>query len=214
PVDFGLGAMQTMDSGEVWFSVQTNFFSKSLGRTIGPGDLLSDRGTLVRSNAQLLARFNPANPTNDFALESTYVWPSGEIWFSTGSGFYSTNSNFYGPGDLLSDQGYVVYRHSDLVSAFFSLNNTNDFGLDSLFIVTDGTPASAPPILGAPQLVNQPPDSLSFRISGNGRAFQLERAASVEGPYLPVSSITPDNLIIDAGVLTNRDYGFYRVRQW
>src|SRR5436190_648493 len=101
--DYGLAALKLMTNGEVWFSIQTNFFSKALGRLVHSGDLLSDSGAFVRSSAQLLARFNPANPTNDYGLNSVYVWPSGEIWFSTSTGFLDASSNYFAAGDLLSD---------------------------------------------------------------------------------------------------------------
>ena len=117
PADPGLDALQIQDSGEIYFSVKTNFFSNALGASIGPGDLLSSLGYIVKTNAELLARFHPADPAQDYGLEAVWVWPSGEIWFSTEKPFQDSQSTSYSPGDLLSDQGYVVYHNAELLCA-------------------------------------------------------------------------------------------------
>ena len=212
--DVGLSAVQVMDDGETYFSVQTNFYSKKLARQIQPGDLLTDSGAVVRANADLLRPFLPANPTDDYGLNAVYVWPSGEIWFSTRDGFYDVYSNFYAPGDLLSDQGYVVYRNSELLGAFQPSGSGTDLGLDALFVVTDAAAVGPAPILGMPQLTNFPVASVTVQRSGGSRTFQLERATNAVGPYFPVSPIATDTLFLDAGALTNQSQAFYRLHQW
>jgi hypothetical protein len=87
-------------------------------------------------------------------------------------------------------------------------------GLDAFFIVTDVVPPGPAVTLGSPQLTSQPPASLAFQRSGGSRVFQLERAASVAGPYLPISLITTDPLFLDPGARTNQTRAFYRVHQW
>jgi hypothetical protein len=212
--DVGLSALQVMDDGEIYFSVQTNFFSKKLSRMVQPGDLLTDLGAVVKANADLVKPFMPANPTNDCGLNAIYVWPSGEIWFSTRDGFYDSNSNSYAPGDLLSDQGYVVYRNTELLAAFQASASGTDFGLGALFVVTDAAAVGPAPDLGMPQLTNLPPASVTVQRSGGSRTFQLERATNAAGPYFPVSPITTDTLFLDAGALTNQPQAFYRLHQW
>ncbi len=214
PLDLGIGAVQVMDSGEICFSVQTNFFSESLAWTIEPGDLLSDRGQVVRTQAELLKRFDPAVPAKDYGLNSVYVWPSGEIWFSTRDGFYDTQSNYFAGGDLLSDQGYLVYSNAELVSAFAPADGATNLGLDGLFVLTDATPPAAAPTLRLPQFTNQPPASVALSWSAAGRVFQVEKAADPAGPYVPISAPTTDLLLIDPGALTNTEPAFYRLRQW
>jgi len=49
---------------------------------------------------------------------------------------------------------------------------------------------------------------------GEGRVFQVERAADVSGPFQPLSSILPDLSFDDLGTLTNRAQSYYRLRQW
>jgi hypothetical protein len=212
--DVGLSALQVMEAGETYFSVQTNFFSKKLNRLVQPGDLLTDLGAVVKANTDLVKPFTPANPTNDYGLNAIYIWPSGEIWFSTRDGFYDSNSNSYAPGDLLSDQGYVVYRSAELLTVFQPSGSGADFGLDALFVVTDAVAAGPAPKLGLPQPTNSPPASLTIQRIGGSRAFQLERATNVAGPYVPASPITTDMLFLDAGALTNQPEAFYRLHQW
>jgi hypothetical protein len=213
PMDQGLDALQTMDNGEIWFSVRTNFFSETLGREIRRGDLLSSRGHVVKPNEQLIARFQPASPKNDYGLQALYVWPSGEIWFATETGFTGSHFEPYAAGDLLSDQGYVVYRNLELVSPFAPTEKLADFGLDALFVVTDVTPP--PPSASCTRISPQPSNgNLLLDWDAPGRVWQLEKAADVLGPYLPFGPITTDPQITDAGSVTNQPRAFYRLRQW
>jgi hypothetical protein len=217
PAGAGLGAVKVTDDGAIFFSVQTNFYSVKLGRTIQTGDLLSDSGDMVRSEAQMLANFNPVKPAADYGLSAVFLWPSGEIWFSTMQSFAGPGSNSYAAGDLLSDQGYVVYRNSDLVSAFQPAAGTTGLGLDALYVITDVPPLGTglgPVKLALPQPTNRPPASLAFQWSAGGHVFQLERAANPAGPYLPASRIDTDGPFLDPGVLTNQAQAFYRLHQW
>ena len=215
--DVGLDAVQVMDNGETYFSVQADFFSEMLGRTVGRGDLLSDSGRIVKSNEDLLGRFNPGIPNQDYGLSAVYIWPSGEIWFATEDGFYGSHFEYYAPGDLLSDQGYVVYSNTNLLSALQPAENAADFGLDALFIVTDvtpPTPAYSQTMLDQPQLTNQPAGSLALRWNRGGRVFQLEKAITAAGPYSPLGPLTTDATFIDDQTVSDQTQGFYRLRQW
>ncbi len=214
PSGVGLGAVQVMDSGEIYFSVQTNFYSKALGLKVQTGDLLSDSGTMIRTGAQLLAAFNPTNTTTDYGLTAFYVWPGGEVWFATAQGFYDAGSNFYAPGDLLSDAGYVVYRNGELESAFGGSGGVAGLGLDALFVVSDVRAVNGAARLGVPQPASQPPASLALQWEGEGRVFQLERAAGLTGPFLPASPMDTAGSFIDPGILNQQGQAFYRVRQW
>jgi hypothetical protein len=212
----GLSAVQIMPSGSTWFSVQTRFHSQSLNQDLFPGDLLSDDGTLVKSNAQLLALFKPLDSSTDFGLRAIHVWPGGEIWFSTSKAFDSADGTHYEAGDLLSDHGYLVFRESELLSAFApsGVSTNTNIGIDSLFVVTDVAPNEPAPTLSMPYLTNQPPASIAFAWKGRGRVFQLERTINPAGPYVPVSLITTDKSAIDPGVQTNQAQSFYRLHQW
>ena len=213
--DEGLDAVQVLDSGEIYFSVTNSFFSQTLGRWIGRGDLLSNRGVVVKSNAELLARFNPSDPKKDCGLDAIYVWPSGEIWFSVETRFDGSQFDSYAPGDLLSDQGYVVYRNRDLLAAFEPLEDLADFGLDSVVLVSDADVSSATAGAGAATVgLRSGAANLSFDWTAGGRMFQLEKATNLFGPWLPSSPVLVEPPATDQGALTNAPQSFYRLRQW
>lgn len=211
PADQGLDALHAAGSEDCQFSIKRDFFSESLGRTIRRGDLLSSSGMILKTNEQLLARFNPADPKKDYGLDALWVWPSGEIWFSTEVGFSGQHFEHYGPGDLLSDQGYVVFRNLELVGAFAPIEDLADFGLDALFIVSDATPPSPSPRFTA---INRQTASgaMELQWDGEGRVFQVERAGEVAGPFLPLSEIVPDLSFADTKPAPS--LSFYRLRQW
>lgn len=141
--DVGLDAVQVRSDGEILFSIEKPILSGANGE-LGPGDLLSDRGLVVKRHAELLARFHPPLTAglvaHDYGLDAVYVWPSGEVWFSLEEGFPDGRLGPIQPGDLLSDQGYIVFRNLDLVAAFAPLEDLADFGLDALGILSGATP--------------------------------------------------------------------------
>jgi len=210
--DVGLDAVHVGETGEILFSIRTDVYSERLSVTLRRGDLLSTNGTIARSNQQLLARFHPANTTNDYGLDAFYIWPSGEIWFSTEDGFDDSVLGSMASGDLLSDQGYIVFRNSELLSAFAPTNAPSDIGLDALYVVTDATPPAQAPRLAVQ--VNTSTGNAALTWQGQGRVFQVERAADVTGPFQPVSPLLPDLSFDDPGTLTNRARSYYRLRQW
>jgi hypothetical protein len=58
--DLGLDALDVTARGEILFSIPVDVFSETLG-PIQHGDLLSNRGAIVRRNQDLLAAFKPAS---------------------------------------------------------------------------------------------------------------------------------------------------------
>jgi hypothetical protein len=210
--DVGLDAVHFLDTGEILFSIQSNIFSEQLGVALGRGDLLSSQGTIVRDHKQLLANFHPAITTNDYGLDALYVWPSGETWFSTEDDFQDQALGPISGGDLLSDQGYIVFRNPDLLGAFAPTNAPSDLGLDALYVITDAIPPEPPPLLNI-QATNST-SSAGLTWQGQGRVFQVERAADVSGRFQPLSPILPDLFFDDPGTLTNRAQSYYRLHQW
>ena len=211
--DVGVDAAHVRDDGEVWFSTETDIFSEGLGVTVRRGDLLSSSGQIVKLNEDLIARFQPADPKQDYGLDALYVWPSGEIWFSVETGFVGPHFEPYAAGDLLSDQGYVVYRNLELTGAFAPIEDLADFGLDAVFVVTDAAPAATPPRVVSFS-VDAKTGIVSIRWEGLGRAFLLEAASDILGPWLPLGPITPD-LSLDWTPPPDRPpQSFLRVRQW
>jgi hypothetical protein len=217
--DYGLDALAIMPDGEILFSITTNVTAATVG-AISRGDILSYRAMsgsatnrLVKTNRQLLASFRPENPDVDYGLDALYVWPSGEIWFSTEQGFVSQILGPISNGDLLSDQGKIIFRNLELTRAFAPIEDLANFGLDALFIVTDVAAVAAPP-----RFLGITPDTRSGDIAlqwdGPGKVFQLENAADVSGPYRSVTPIIPDTHFTAAGTLTNSAKALYRIRQW
>ncbi len=49
---------------------------------------------------------------------------------------------------------------------------------------------------------------------GNSGSFQVERAASIDGPFSAVTPISTNSSFTDVGVLTNHSQVFYRIRQF
>ena len=211
--DAGLDAVQVLDSGEVLFSIETNVVSEKLHITVHPGDLLSSAGLIVRSNRQLLSLFHPADPTRDYGLDAFYLWPHGEIWFSTEDGFVDQLLGTILPGDLLSDSGYRVMSNMELLTAFAPREAVADFGLDALFVITDTVPP-----LASPRLTNidyhGSPRRVGLTWTGVGRVFQLQRADGIPGPFLHVSPLLPDLSFDDTASVTNSSLGLYRLLQW
>lgn len=214
--DMGLDALHFMPDGELYFSVANDFFSERFGRTIRRGDVLSSQGAVIKANEDLVARFSPADTKKDYGLDALYVWPSGEIWFSVETGFYGQHFEPYNAGDLLSDQGYVVYRNLNLVGSFQPLEDLADFGLDALFVITDlaETPAAIPALRLDPLYVNRQTGDVTLSWQGAGRVFQIEKATNVVGPWLPLSPTLTDSSVIDWGAAQKAPQGHYRVRQW
>jgi hypothetical protein len=167
---------------------------------------------VLRSNQSLLAGFHPSKPAEDFGLDSVYVWPGGEIWFSTETDFQDLQLGTVSAGDLLSDQGYIVLRQAELLNAFAPTQNPPAFGLDALYVVTDASAAAAPPNLAIH--VNASRRGVGLTWQGEGRVFQVDRAGVVTGPFQPLSPLLPDLLFDDSGALTNRTQSYYRLRQW
>ena len=210
--DVGLDAVHVLETGEILFSTVTNVFSKGLNASLHHGDLLSSTGTIMRSNQQLLARFHLADATNDYGLDAFYVWPSGEIWFSTETGFQDQVLGEVLAGDLLSDQGYIVFRNLELLDAFAPKETLPDFGLDTLYIVTDATPPAPSSILAIKTGGSSGGATLTWQ--GQGRVFQVQRADAAIGPFQSLSPILPDLSFEDSGTRTNHAQLFYRLRQW
>jgi len=143
--DYGLDAAFVFDPAgpidcddclpEVWFSVEHGFFDEALGRFVGDGDVLSSRGKVVATNADLLKPFAPWPRPQGYGLDALFVLrpaasadgasaDSAEpvrplILFSTERGFYSKRLHkWIGAGDLLSSDGRVIATNAELLAAF------------------------------------------------------------------------------------------------
>jgi hypothetical protein len=133
--DFGLDAVAMGPGLTTLFSIEQGFFSERLGAVVAPGDILSDDGSIFRTSAALLERFQPVDlPAGGPGLDAIHLWHHGEVWFSTETSFVDKRWGHVGHGDLLSDTGRVVARNLELLSRFAPLEDLADFGLDGLWI--------------------------------------------------------------------------------
>lgn len=121
--------------GVFLFSTEIPFYSYALSRLVSDGDILAEGGFIYRTNAQLLANFNPicpADPCPDFGLDGFAVLPSGEIWFSVEEGFTDALLGPISDGDLLSTTGRIVRANLQLLNTCAPLEDLNNFGLDGI----------------------------------------------------------------------------------
>lgn len=211
--DAGLDAFAVAADGARLFSLRRDVFSEGLGQTLHHGDILSDRGTVVRRFKDLVASFEPQDLDPDAGLDAFHVWPSGEIWFSTSAGFVSGTRGPIQHGDLLSEDGYVVCRNLDLVRPFSPLEDLADFGLDDIMIVTDTTPPPKPPaqLMPAPSLAGD--GAWALRWVGAGRVYQVEQATDAAGFFVPAGPLqTGQSFTVPAA--PGDAPRFFRVAAW
>jgi hypothetical protein len=131
---------------------------------------------------------------------------------SLNAGFIDSLLGWVQPGDILSDQGFVVIRNLDLVQPFSPLEDLADFGLDGLWLVTDLALASDKgPTLGLPEY--HADGGLELNWEGPGHVFQLERASAPAGPYASASPILAASRWWHR-VESAAGQDFYRIRQW
>lgn len=210
--DVGLDAVLMMDNGKILFSIEEELFSEGLGVTLRPGDLLSDKGVIIRTNEQLLAEFEPVKGQGDVGLDAIHVWPGGEIWFSTEVGFQSGRLGAIGDGDLLSDTGSIVLRNLELLAPFAPLEKLGNFGLDSLFLVIEeGLPTSS--VREIRLTVEDGSGDVRIEWLSDERVFQVEQADEPGGPYVPLGDISPEMIGTDKAA-RGKAKSFYRIREW
>ena len=78
--EIGIDAVDIARGGEIFFSLNDDVFSETLG-PIHHGDLLSEHGKIVKRNQELLAAFKPVDAGLDHLkglkhLRNLYVWQS------------------------------------------------------------------------------------------------------------------------------------------
>src|SRR5437667_2319341 len=133
--DLGLDAVFVKGRGEIFFSLPVDVFSETLG-PIQHGDLVSNRGYVVKRNQELLAAFSPASSA-DAGLDAVQVLPDGQILFSIRSNVVS-KAGTLARGDILSDRGSIYLTHQELLKNFQPAVTNHDFGLDAFYLFTSG----------------------------------------------------------------------------
>jgi len=124
------------------FSLEKRIFSETLG-WLGEGDLLSEKGAIVATNAELLRNF-PAPPIPfddlvpvllDYGLDAVCAAPCKSLYFSIEKNYGLKIRH----GDLLSTEGEVVKTNAELLEHFrLATVGVSDFGLDALYVLPGG----------------------------------------------------------------------------
>jgi hypothetical protein len=125
---------------EIWFSTTKGFTSTNRyapTNQISAGDLLSNRGRVVKRNSELVARLGIMPPVPDLGLVAAQVRGHGEILFSIPVNTFSEMLGILHHGDLLSNRGSVVKRNYELLQAFRPAS-ASDAGLDGVQVMPDG----------------------------------------------------------------------------
>lgn len=125
---------------EVWFSTARDFVSTNRpgpDSLISAGDLISNRGRVVKRNAELVARLGVMPVVPDLGLDSVQVIRGGEILYSIPQNVFSETQGLIQHGDLLSDRGQIVKRNQELMAGF-KLSKADDVGLDAIQVMPNG----------------------------------------------------------------------------
>src|SRR5437899_2750369 len=125
---------------EIWFSTtraftSTNRFAPT--NYISAGDLLSNRGRMVKRNMDLVARLGVMPAVPDLGLDAVQVTRRGEILFSIPVDVFSESLGKIQHGDLLSNRGAIVRRNQELLAAFKPADSV-DAGLDAVQVMPNG----------------------------------------------------------------------------
>jgi hypothetical protein len=135
--EIGIDALELQPGGEIWFSLRESVVSETLG-ILQEGDLLSDRGRVVKRNQELAGAFE-FSELLDFGLDAVHVRSDGEIWFSLRTAAYSELLGLtVGVGDILSGRGYIVRSAEELLASFTPDQPETDIGLDALYAWPSG----------------------------------------------------------------------------
>ena len=90
-VDLNMDAVDIGPGGEIFFSLDTDMFSETLGQ-IRNGDLVSNRGRIVHRNPELMQEFGLDLTTGDVGLDAIVIKDDGEILFSLAKDTFPQNS--------------------------------------------------------------------------------------------------------------------------
>jgi hypothetical protein len=134
--NLGLDAVNVIQGGEILFSLPEDVFSETLGQ-IQHGDLLSDQGSIVKRNQDLLAAFHPAS-TADAGLDGVQLMSDGQYLFSIQSNVVVTSAWTLSRGDILSDRGAAFKTHGQLMANFQPAITNQDFGCKAFYVLPSG----------------------------------------------------------------------------
>jgi hypothetical protein len=126
---YDIDALSVAPGGEIVFSLREDALSPTAG-LLRHGDLLSDRGRIVKTNQGLLQAFGVMPPTPDVGLDGVEIPGANATLFSITTNVFSEKLGvMLTGGDLLSDVGLILYSNLQLLSAFQPNPKDQNFGL-------------------------------------------------------------------------------------
>lgn len=123
---------------EIWFSTVAGFTSGTGAPSGTGGDLLSNKGLIVKTNFDLTARLGIMPIVPNLGLDAVDITPGGEVLLSCEDSIFSETLGPLQHGDLLSDRGRIVRTNQQLTSAFVPEPLAPDVGLDAVHVQESG----------------------------------------------------------------------------
>lgn len=133
-----LDAFTVAPEGEVWFSLTEDAESVRLG-LIHEGDVVSDRGRRVFTNAELTRNLGFMPVVADLGLDGIQLLSDGEVLFSMRRDQFSESLGaFVQHADIVSAKGTVVYQGKELLAPFQPKLPADEIGLDAFHVWPNG----------------------------------------------------------------------------
>ncbi|HON09063.1 MAG TPA: hypothetical protein PLW02_13285, partial [Verrucomicrobiota bacterium] len=122
---------------EIWFSTENKFTPDNLQFIGTPADILSTSGRRIKSKAELINNLNIKDPPDNLSIDSIEVSTNGLILFSLNQSVLSDTIGLIGEGDVVSENGQIIFRNAMLLNKFGFMPPTPALGLDALQILNN-----------------------------------------------------------------------------
>ncbi|MBN1411605.1 MAG: hypothetical protein JW969_12225 [Spirochaetales bacterium] len=139
---------------DIAFTTVYSFTSGITGIRVNHGDLLSARGRIILTNAELIKEFNlwPTLVIQEPGLDAVNIPILSTLPVARPFVFFSTNKDIMadgkpGQGDILDNSGRIVMRNRELTAPFGPMPITPDVGLDALQVFSYGPAVDKPVFL-------------------------------------------------------------------
>ncbi len=119
---------------EIWFSTEYKFTPDNLQFIGTPADILSNSGKRIKSKAELINNLNIKDPPDNLSIDSIEVSTNGIILFSLNQSVSSDTIGLIDEGDVVSEDGKIIFRNVTLLNKFGFMPPTPALGLDALQI--------------------------------------------------------------------------------
>ena len=126
---YDIDALNVAPGGEIVFSLREDVLSPTAG-LLRHGDLLSDGGRVVKTNQELLQAFGLMPPAQDVGLDGIEALENNRTFFSIATNVFSEKlGKMLTSGDLLFEDGSILYSNQQLLGAFQPKSQDQNYGL-------------------------------------------------------------------------------------